>query len=196
MTPFARLSEVAPLNRMGSRNRYVTLGFLTPDAEDPAINRLVAHVSTHPFCHVELELGDGRSFSIFDGGTVFLREKSFANPNYVLLSLAVTDAEHAAVSRFCTDAVARKIGFHNIGMFSAYIRPRCIAGTPSTQLGSTFCSKIVTEALQHGCIKEVSGMNPSCVTPSALYTALRGSERLSIGSVPARHKQLIQFGCI
>ena len=175
-----------------SLNSFLTLGFLSPDPDDHPLNRLVAKVSQHPFCHVELELGDGRAFSIFDGGTVFLRQKTFANPNYVLLSVAVTEAEHAAVSKFCADSVANKLEFDNTGMFGAYFRPRCVPNTPSLHTGKTFCSKIITEALQRGGIPEVARMNASCVTPSALYTALRGSERLSIGSVPARHQQLMR----
>jgi len=59
-------------------------------------------------------------------------------------------------------------------------------------VGKTFCSKIITEALQFAGSPEVRHLSPSAVTPSRLYEAVKDSERRVCHAV--RPLQLVKGG--
>jgi len=64
------------------------------------------------------------------------------------------------------------------------------------EVGHTFCSKIVTEALQFAGVNEVEHLIPCTTTPSCLYEAFMGSPRRVLSSVGYRREQLRQAGLV
>jgi hypothetical protein len=180
-----------------SQQRIITIAFLQPGPNNPLFNKLVAQVSEFPICHVELVFEDSMSFSIFSDTDLFFRQRSFANPDYILISLSVSPTEYFATYKFCSNAAQQNIKFSNIAMVAAYFQPRacpCLNTTPSQHLGYTFCSKIIVEALQFGGVAEVDDLTPCVTTPSSLYAAIKGSPRCLINLVPFKHEKLMHCG--
>ena len=182
---------------MMQRQRILTLAFLFPNADDAFLNRLVAKMSKHKVCHVEIVFEDDLAFSIFAGTNVFFRPRSFSNPDYHLISISIPNAEYQSIYNFCKSAATHDIGFSDYGMYTSYLQPR---GCPflntgdSVAMGRTFCSKIVTEALQFAGNAEVEHLIPCTTTPSCLFSAFEDSQRKVLNSVPYKREQLRQTG--
>ena len=183
------------LDRVPSRQYILTLAFLVPKERDAFLNRLVARMSKHKVCHVELVFEDEMSFSIFDNTNVFFRKRSFSNPDYHIISITVPSNEYHAAYSYCKSAVQHEICFSNCGMYASYLQPqKCPflnTGT-SVETGSTFCSKIITEALQFSGNDEVEHLIPCTTTPSCLFAAFSDSQRKVLSSVPYKRQQLRQ----
>ncbi len=156
--------------------RLLTLAFLRPALDDHIENRLTAAMSAHGICHTELVFEDGVAFSIVQGSTAGLRARTLSNPNYETVTLSVTAAEYATCLRFCREIHNHALGFDTMGMYLCLFHPGCFHRN-SLDVGKTFCSKVITEALQHACVAEVDGLDPSSTTPSGLYHVIRGSGR-------------------
>jgi len=173
--------------------RPLTLAFLKPTHEDHWINRLTATVSEHPVCHVELFFESfNQCFSILWGDTAGFKTKSLSNPNYLLITLSVTTKEYENCLDFCRMISSQNLGFDEYGMWQSIYTSGCCAKS-SQNLGSTFCSKIITEALQYANIDEVESLVPACTTPSRLFSSLRRSRRLICNSVPFKRQALLQL---
>jgi len=173
--------------------RPLTLAFLKPNPLDHWVNRLTASVSEHPVCHVELFFESlNQCFSILWGGIAGFKTKSLSNPNYVLVTLSVTSREYETCLDFCRMISMQNIGFDEYGMWQSMYTSGCCS-QHSQSVGSTFCSKIITEALQHASVDEVEYLVPACTTPSRLYSAIRRSRRLVCNSVPFKRQALLQF---
>lgn len=162
------------------RLRTLKFAFLFPGPDDPWINRVVAKVSKHPVCHVELVFEDDMSFSIFQGSELFFKPRTFSNPEYKILAINVSGPEYFGTRAFCEGAVKQNLGFTDVGMVGACMQPRNCAVCcykPSEETGYTFCSKIITEALQAGKLPEVEGLHPCTTSPSNLLDVLSESPR-------------------
>lgn len=173
--------------------RVLTLAFLRCNPDDHWLNRLTARVSTHPFCHAELYFESvGQSFSIISEERAGFRNKNLSNPNYELISLLVTQKEYDSCLEFCRAAATHDLGFDDRGMWLSWfapLHPCCSACDSSSQAkGSTFCSKIITEALLFAGVQEVQGLRPSASTPSRLYARVRHSSRIACNSVPFKRQ--------
>lgn len=155
----------------------LSLAFLRPARDDKLFNRLTASVSRHGICHVELVFEGGLAFSIYDNCTPFLKQRTMSNPGYEFVSLSVSQREYRAALQFCRSAVAQAYRFDELGMYLASVHPGGCMERPSSAVEKTFCSKIITEALQFADVEEVGGLSPSAVTPSSLYAAVRSSQR-------------------
>ena len=178
---------------MVGQQRILTLAFLTPAEDDHRMNRLVASVSRHPYCHVELYFeGTQQSFSVMWGETAGFRSKNLSNPNYTLVSLCVSQKEFDSTLEFCRSAARQGLGFDERGMWASWFpRIGCCYEPTSQQRGMTFCSKIITEALQFGGVREVESARPSTTTPSVLFECVRGSGRIACNSVPFKRHALL-----
>lgn len=173
--------------------RVLTFAFLCPSREDHWVNRLTAAVSRHPFCHVELFFeGQNQCFSIIWGERAGFRAKSLSNPNYRVLSLYVSAREYDSCLQYCQSIASQGLVFDNGGMWCSWLPCQPCAG-PSQSTGATFCSKVITEALQFGGLHEVGHLQPSAVTPSVLYTCIKASPRLVCNSVPFKRQSLLMF---
>lgn len=184
---------------MKHSQRMLTLAFVRPGPEDPAFNRVVARVCKHGICHTELVFEDTMAFSIFAGQEVFFRPRTLSNPEYELVTLSVSHTEYVSAYSFCKQAVESRIGFTDVGMIAAYFQPKgcaCINTSSSLAAGHTFCSKIVTEALQFAGVREVEALSPCTTTPSCLYEAVKDSPRKLLYSVPYKCEQLKHSGVI
>ena len=182
------------------RQRIVILAFLFPNSQDnPAINMLVAKVSQHATCHVELVFEDDMSFSIFANSKLFFKQRTFSNPEYKLLSVAVSHAEYNSLYTFCQSVSRHELGFSDLGMYMCYLQPRhcpVFNTSPSVEVGYTFCSKVVTEALQFAESPEAEHLIPCTTSPSCLYEAFKDSPRLILSSVGYKRERLRQVGVI
>jgi hypothetical protein len=156
--------------------RMLTLAVLRPPPDDFIENRLTAAVSWNGVCHAELVFDDGLAFSIYQGGVTSLRKRTLSNPNYETVTLAVSPAEYAACLQFCSHSHRQQYTFDTLGMYISMVHPRCFHRS-SAAVGRTFCSKIITEALQFASVPEAGGLVPSAATPSGLYSRFISSPR-------------------
>lgn len=157
----------------------LSLAFLRPPSdEDRWLNKLTAKVSRHGVCHVEMIFEGNLAFSIYDDSIgPFLRQRTMSNPHYEFVSLSVSHKEYRAALQFCRSVVAEGYAFDNRGMYLASVHPGHCAERSSSAVGRTFCSKIITEALQFADVQEVEGLCPSAVTPSSLFGTVKDSSR-------------------
>ena len=177
--------------------KILTLCFLRAGEDDHWVNKLTTRVSAHPFCHVELFFESiNQSFSIVWGETAGFRGKNLSNPNYQLVSLAVSAQEYDFCLEFCRAATSQMLHFDNLAMWRSWF-PTLVSCTPcdpsSQNKGCTFCSKIITEALQFACIREVEHILPAATTPSVLYQAVSTSTRIICSGVPFKRQALMRL---
>ena len=179
----------------GNQQRVITVAFLSPGMNDPWENRLTAAMSTHPFCHAELYFESiNQSFSIQSGEKAGFRTKNLSNPNYNLVSLLVSNKEYDASLEFCRTVSSQDITFDERGMWLSWFPSAMCCATcqsNSQTRGKTFCSKIITEAMQFAGFREVEHIHPSATTPSDLYACMRGSRRIACNSVPFKRHALM-----
>lgn len=180
--------------------KILTLAFLVPTEGDHWANRLTGQVSEHPFCHAEIFFESlNQCFSIVWNETACFRSKNLSNPNYRLVSLAVAPKEYDACLEFCRSASAQNLRFDNWGMWRSWF-PRALVCTccdsSSGLRGRTFCSKIITEALQHAGVREVETLLPAATTPSHLYKAVAPSSRVICCGVPVKRQALIRLSIV
>lgn len=170
----------------------LNIAFMLADASDHWLNRLTARVSQHPYCHTEIHFDTtNQCFSIIAGELAALRTKSLGNPNYRIVSLGVTASEYQGCLSFCEAATSWGLEFNDSDMYRSYYGCGCCE--PSSRMaGRTFCSKIITEALQYGGVAEVEHLNPATTTPSRLYEAIHRSPRVVCASVPYKRGALAQ----
>lgn len=180
---------------MVSSHRVLTLAFLRPADTDHWVNRLSARVSASPFCHVELYFESVQQcFSVMWGETAGFRAKNLSNPNYELVSLLVTPKEYDTCLEFCRSSANQQLPFDDRGMWLSWFlsaSPCVSCDRSSHDVGGTFCSKIITEALQFAAVREVLDLRPAAATPSRLYACVRGSTRMACGSVPYKRTLLL-----
>lgn len=178
----------------------LTLAFLRPVPDDHWVNRLTGYVSAHPFCHVELYFESiHMCFSIVWGETACFRSKNLSNPNYSLVSLSVTSKEYDACLEYCRSAGGLGLGFDDRGMWASWFPSAlcCASCEPSSQhKRMTFCSKIITEALQFAGLHEVEHLTPAAATPSRLFECVRASSRIACNSVPSKRQALVLFSTL
>jgi len=172
---------------MDAQKKLLVLAFKRPDPKDPWINHLAAWWC-HGFCHVELILetvGKERlAFSIEGGGKSRMAVKTFAGEDYKFVELIVSMDEHKRVCDFCDSAAYAKYPYGNLAMVLAILPSGCVSSR-SSKLWGTFCSKIVTEALQRGGLEEVETLNPSYTTPATLFRAVERSKRRTTDPLPS-----------
>jgi hypothetical protein len=183
---------------MARPQRILTLAFLRPAPDDHWVNRLAAQASAHPFCHVELFFESmQQSFSIMWGETACFRAKNLSNPNYQVISLSVTAKEYDTTLEFCRSVANQGLVFDDRGMWRSWLPGAvCCCEPNSQQRGSTFCSKIITEALQFGGVGEVEDLRASAATPSRLFERVRKSPRVACNSVPFKRQALLDFSTV
>jgi hypothetical protein len=178
--------------------KILTVAFLRPGGDDHWMNQMTAKASRFPFCHVELFFeGENGCFSIVWGESVGFRPKNLSNPKYQLVSLGVSAREYNSCLEFCRSLSTQGIQFDDCGMWRSWfpqaISCVCCDGS-SHKKGRTFCSKVITEALQFGGVAEVRGLVPAAVTPSRLYERLFSSSRVICCGVPYRRHALMHMG--
>jgi hypothetical protein len=177
------------------QQKILTIAFLRSGAGDHWVNRLTSQVSTHPFCHAELFFESiNQCFSIVWGETAGFRTKNLGNPNYQLVSLAVSQREYETCLEFCRAASTQLMRFDNLGMWRSWFPPflSCACCDPSSHdKGVTFCSKIIAEALQYGGVRELEGILPASTTPSILFQAVSASSRVICSGVPSKRQALM-----
>lgn len=150
------------------KNVHLTLTFYKPPPEDPWFNRLVAFCDG-PYSHVEISFSDGMSSSIFAGERVFMHTRTFANPNYTMVTIPVTQEQCLRAKEFCREQASRGVQFDGYGMYASFLLPDMGCGEAPSSKAGTFCSKHVVMALQHAGVDGFAHMRPSKMTPSGLY---------------------------
>lgn len=121
--------------------------------------------------------------SIYSGETVFLRPRTFANPNYTVLTLLVTDRQFDAMLKFCVAEAKNQRPFNQMAMVASFLPCRTMGAIRDISKG-TFCSEHVTRALQAGSVSEVRTEAPHMMRPSTLYRIFSQSRHKCFGTVP------------
>lgn len=165
--------------------RKINVMFYTPPHTDSFLNRAVSWYDP-PYSHVELSFEDGHACSIFNGESVFMQQRSYANPNYDVLTIGVSHDSYLKVLTFCKKLHKQKVGFDSWGMFSSVI-PFC---SQSPRHDATFCSRLVTEALQQASLAALEGENSVKMTPSRLHRLIKVVPDTMLDTVPARCMRL------
>ena len=157
----------------------IRLCFYDPrqDAEG-RLNHMVARADG-PFCHCELQFGDGQAFTIYMQGKAVLRPRRFSSPNYTMISVPCTRKQEALCRTFAQEAAGR-VPFSTLRMVNAFCRlPSLVGGgaDPPSALAhaahGSFCSELVAEALQAGGVLPL-GVAARHATPSGLARLLGG----------------------
>lgn len=164
------------------------LHFYRPPSDDVFINRAVSWVDG-PFSHVEIGWDDGMASSIYAGEQVFMHQRRFANPNYTVVPVQVSGDQADKARKFCCDKANAGIGFDAVGMYTSrlpFVCRKAIALLASVasrkRVDSTFCSKYVTEVLQHISMPGFSDFDPSNMSPSSVHRAVTSLLQSSMGS--------------
>jgi hypothetical protein len=162
----------------------VDLLFYVPQEDDHYVNHIVAKLHG-PFSHVEIGF---RSYSqhinargvastseclfgssIFQGGKVFFKPKSYSRDGYTSIGLKLTKQQHDALLLFCQHSARSGIKFDGGGMIRASLPVILFADSHDR----TFCSKYVTDALKFAGIPEMAGVDGRMTTPSSLYAHIK-----------------------
>lgn len=166
--------------------RSIRVLFLRATERDHWINRLVSSLDP-PFCHVEVEFempgtpaSKTLASSVYANETVFLKERTFANPNYTIITLDVSDAAFQRMFQYARNAAEAQTRFNGSAMYLS-ILPHCFNTLGPRQ---TFCSAYVTSVLQAGNLHEVSHLVPCQTRPSTLYKVLLRARQQSFSTVP------------
>jgi hypothetical protein len=101
---------------------------------------------------------------------------------------------------FCRKISKQQLQFDNTGMWMSYFKVSAVLGMcmggggrqSSEELGKTFCSKIVCEALQYAGVEEVMHRIPGHATPSRLFADIVHSKRRVCASVPYKRDQMLK----
>lgn len=182
-----------PSTCMQPKSRTIRVLFLKPGPKEHWFNRLVAYVDG-PFFHVELDLDSVTTgqlqvlaTSIYANETVFLKPRTFANPQYEIISINITTIQFDKLHAFCKNACESNIGYNGCALYATFmpcLTPLC------TSNKTTFCSEYITKALQHAGIKETLQLNPAHVTPSSLHRILCKTTSQCFSTVPYKAEQI------
>lgn len=143
------------------------------------VNKLVASVDG-PFCHCELHFSDGYAFTIYMGGAAMLRSRRFSSPNYRIVEVRCTPEQQKHCREFAEDVVKVGVPFSKLRMMNAFLQmqwpgadsPASLVVPLSHKTHGSFCSELVTEALQTGGVLSRS-VAAQYVTPSGLVRLLQ-----------------------
>lgn len=176
--------------------RTIRVMFMQPKENDASMNRLVAWADP-PYCHVEIEFDNNRNgpclaSSIYAGETVFMRERTYANPNYSTITLHVEDIAYQRIFNYCKKAAKSGVPFSSSAMYVSYLNNSWISACCGHKNG-TFCSMYVTEALQAGNVMELRGIDARTMSPSLLYRILKASQSTCLSVVPYKMNVLLSM---
>eukprot|EP00961_Rhodomonas_salina_P028403 383357-Rhodomonas_salina.1 len=178
--------------------RSIRVLFLRSTPQDPWMNRAVSFFDP-PFCHVEVEF-DGpvqvsvdmfsmltvsrapstpMATSIYANEAVFLRPLTFANPNYTILTLDVSEENYLRMYCYAEKCARDRVSFASTSMLLSLF-PLPFSTLP---VRGTFCSAYVTTLLQQGNVEAVKHAIPSRMRPSTLHKMLRNAPQSSLSSV-------------
>jgi len=167
----------------------IYLLFYKPSHRDPFQNRLVAYFDK-PFCHVEMafpeKYGDEPwekdmwGTSIYQGETVFFKQKTYQRDGYFSVAIEVSQAQRIKIKEYCRMQAESSIGFSRMAMYLSYLPVQLM------QVQGTFCSKHVAHALLQGQVEGLQSLNPSLVTPSSLYRTLINMKAPIVQVIPSR----------
>lgn len=174
---------------MNTNTRQIRVLFLQPHKRDHFINRVVAFISP-PFHHVEIEFDMSDNVfrsrciasSIYNGESVFLRERSFSNPLYTILTFTVNENDFNKMLNYCRHMHQTGASFDGTGMYLS-ILPFHVRTQPPDK---TFCSAYITRILRIGRVLEDTRIAPENMTPSNLYKQLCSCKRQCFSTVKSK----------
>ena len=184
------------LKVLPSEKVQLYLLFYKPAPDDPMLNRIVAYFDS-PFCHVEMALPmkvGGEPWdrvmmgsSIYQNQTVFFKPKTYERDGYVSFSIEISVAQLYKIKSFCRHHTKNMTPFNVYAMYAAYLPVQLL------DTNGTFCSKHVTQALQHANVSLAHGINPALTTPSSLYKRLKANQPI-LQLLPVRMNPMARRG--
>jgi len=177
--------------------KYIDMMYYVPSVSDVFINRLVAKATAKKeiidsgeeksveFSHAEISFpcdnndfyfDDKKSmgFSIVQNSNVHFRLKAWRD-EYVAIRIYIDAEIYQKLYNTCELLAMQKIKFDKVGMYGAVILPIELLQSRTRQQHGTYCSKIITEVLQHCNIggADFSASKACQSTPTLLYMLLR-----------------------
>jgi hypothetical protein len=159
--------EKGPL--LGSAHRHalgVVFYKVRHDKGEPFMNRLAAFVTGGTCSHVELRFPDGNSTGIYSGEEVFMKQRSYSNPQYLQYEISVTPDQMHRMRCFANRQVGKK--FNKWGMYRASLPFFWKQSDGHLDDGTWFCSELALATLQAGSI--CTGKKPGQFSPNTLYS--------------------------
>jgi len=150
------------------------LVFYQVQADEPSkINRIAAWCTgTAGMSHAELRFRDGRSLSVFQDETVFLKKRGYSNRQYRIMSISIPKENEKQMIRFAENQVGKK--FNKVGLWLGvlpwFMRRRTDGHKPN---GKWFCSELVCATLRVGGF--MTDTQPNAATPNGLYEMCKHS---------------------
>ena len=140
--------------------------------KDGVLNKLVA-LADPPYCHCELEFGEGRSCAVYMGGKTHVKTRSFDPKSYDSVTVACTGEQHARALQLALAFEAEGQTFSRRAMLASKF-----ARLPAPDARAfTCCSKLCCELLQ-----AADALTPDVaaarLTPSALHASLSARKTL------------------
>jgi hypothetical protein len=137
------------------------------DDEPSTVNRLAAYITgTAGMAHVELRFRCGRSLSVFQDETVFLKKRGYSNLQYRAIGISIDPQAEEKMVRFAEAQVGK--AFNTWGLRRAPLPwPLWRATDGEMPQGSWFCSELITATLQSGGM--LMPMNAATSSPNELY---------------------------
>ena len=166
--------------------------------DEPLANRVAAFVTMGPISHVELRFSDGKCLSVYAGEEVFLRERTYTNPQYVQYHLAVRGSAEKKMREFAQAQVGKR--FNGWGMIRSALPLMWRTSDGHRNEGKWFCSELIVAVLQAGGL--CAGLNRSTVSPNTLYRFCKnqtGALRTALAVNPhnlARYGQVLKIDSI
>ena len=150
------------------------------------VNKAVSALNGR-FCHCEVQVKSGVACSIYMGGSVQARQRTFESPAYSCLEVPCSQPAHSAVERVIAQACAAPQAFSMVGMLGAHCkRDWCPEG-------STFCSTLCVELLKAGGVLDAS-VNGSTVSPNDLHEMLAARFQPRVSAAPEQGGKVAAIG--
>jgi len=109
--------------------------------------------------------------SIFQGGEVFFKPKSYSREGYTSIGLKLSKRQHDAMLAYCQQSARMGIKFDAGAMIRASFPIVLFPDSPD----KTFCSKYVTDALKVAGIPEMAPLDSRTTTPSSLFKHIKST---------------------
>jgi hypothetical protein len=155
----------------------VAMWFYSPSAANSGwLNRMVSYMDP-PFCHCELQFGDGLACCIYMGTPVCLRKRSFDEQYYQSVHIPCTHAQHNAMRRMAQSLVAKEVQFSTINMTGAVMWGSSM-GAENTTFCSKLCADLLLEAKLLPATVDTTKITPSCLHRLVCSHQPRGSAAL------------------
>lgn len=176
-TPASKLQKTQEATPLLDSSRRHALGVVfysvRHDKNEPLMNRVAAYITGGSCSHVELRFPDGNSTGIYNEETVFMKNRSYSNPQYIQYEISVTPDQMHRMRCFANRQVGK--GFNKWGMYRASLPFLWKKSNGHEEDGTWFCSELALATLQTASI--CTAMEPGQFSPNTLFKMCKNGEQ-------------------